>query len=31
MTLDEIKREIENADRIVILTHEYPDGDAVRK
>ncbi len=31
MTLDDIKREIENAKSIVILTHEYPDGDAVRK
>jgi bifunctional oligoribonuclease and PAP phosphatase NrnA len=29
MTLDEIKEEIEKAERIVILTHESPDGDAV--
>lgn len=25
MTLDDIKREIESAESIVILTHEYPD------
>lgn len=29
MTLDEIFKEIENAQSIVILTHESPDGDAV--
>ena len=29
MTLDSIKEEIENAKHIVILTHEYPDGDAI--
>lgn len=29
MTLDDIKREIEKANSIVILTHESPDGDAV--
>lgn len=31
MTLDNIKEEIEKAKTIVILTHESPDGDAVRK
>jgi len=31
MTLDNIKEEIEKAKSVVILTHEYPDGDAVRK
>ena len=31
MTLDNIKEEIEKAESIVILTHESPDGDAVRK
>ncbi len=30
MTLDNIKEEIEKANTIVILTHESPDGDAVR-
>ena len=29
MTLDEILKEIEKAEKIVILTHESPDGDAV--
>lgn len=29
MTLDEILKEIKNAENIVILTHESPDGDAV--
>lgn len=29
MTLDDIKREIENANTIIIETHETPDGDAV--
>lgn len=29
MTLDNIKKEIESANTIVILTHESPDGDAV--
>lgn len=29
MTLDNIKEEIQNANDIVILTHEMPDGDAV--
>ncbi len=29
MTLDEILREIKQAEKIVILTHESPDGDAV--
>lgn len=29
MTLDSVKEEIENAKSIVILTHEYPDGDAI--
>ena len=31
MTLDEILKEIKKAEKIVILTHESPDGDAVRK
>ena len=31
MTLDDIKEEVKKAQTIVILTHEYPDGDAVRK
>lgn len=31
MTLDNIKEEIEKAESIVILTHESPDGDAIRK
>ncbi len=30
MTLDHIKEEIEKANKVVILTHESPDGDAVR-
>ena len=29
MTLDNIKEEIKNAGKIVILTHESPDGDAI--
>lgn len=29
MTLDDIKREIENANTIIIETHETPDGDAI--
>ena len=29
MTLDEILIEIKNAESIVILTHESPDGDAI--
>ena len=29
MTLDEILKEIKNAEKIVVLTHESPDGDAV--
>ena len=29
MTLDEILKEIKNSEKIVILTHESPDGDAV--
>lgn len=29
MTLDEILKEIKNAEKIVILTHESPDGDAI--
>lgn len=29
MTLDNIKEEIDNAGKIVILTHESPDGDAI--
>lgn len=29
MTLDEIKREIKNAQDILIVTHESPDGDAI--
>ena len=29
MTLDNIKEEIQKAKKIVILTHESPDGDAV--
>ena len=29
MTLDKIKEEIEKAEKIVILTHENPDGDAI--
>lgn len=29
MTLDEIRKEIDNAENIVILTHESPDGDAI--
>ena len=31
MTLDEILKEINKAEKIVILTHESPDADAVRK
>ncbi len=31
MTLDNIKEEIQKAENIVILTHENPDGDAIRK
>ena len=30
MTLDNIKEEIKNAKTVVILTHEFPDGDAIR-
>lgn len=30
MTLDDIVEEIKRAKSIVILTHEIPDGDAVR-
>ena len=30
MTLDNIKEEIKNAKTVVILTHESPDGDAIR-
>ena len=29
MTLDEILEEIKKTDKIVILTHETPDGDAI--
>ena len=29
MTLDDIKDKIENAESIVIFTHEKPDGDAI--
>ena len=29
MTLDNIIEEIKNAEKIVILTHETPDGDAI--
>ena len=29
MTLDEILKQIQKAEKIVILTHESPDGDAV--
>ena len=29
MTLDEILKEINKAEKIVILTHESPDGDAI--
>ena len=29
MTLDDIKQEINDAEHIIILTHEYPDGDAI--
>lgn len=31
MTLDNILDEIKKADKIAILTHENPDGDACRK
>lgn len=31
MTLDNILEEIKKAQTIVILTHENPDGDAIRK
>ena len=31
MTLDEILKEIEGAETILVLAHENPDGDAVRK
>ena len=31
MTLDSIIDEIKSAESIVILTHENPDGDAIRK
>lgn len=31
MMLDDIKQAIEQANNIVILTHENPDGDAIRK
>ncbi len=31
MTLDNIIEEINKANSIVILTHENPDGDAIRK
>ncbi len=30
MTLDNIVKEIKSAKSIVILTHENPDGDAIR-
>ena len=30
MTLDDMKEEVEKAENIVVLTHENPDGDAVR-
>ena len=29
MTIDKIKDEIYNAENIIILTHEMPDGDAI--
>ena len=29
MTLDSILEEIKKAEKIVILTHEHPDGDAI--
>ena len=31
MTLDNIAQEIQNARDIIILTHDSPDGDAIRK
>lgn len=31
MTLDNIREEIQKAKNIIILTHESPDGDAIRK
>jgi len=31
MTLDIIVEEIKSAESIIILTHENPDGDAIRK
>lgn len=31
MTLDNIVEEIQNAQNIIILTHDNPDGDAIRK
>lgn len=31
MTLDNIIEEINNAESIIILTHENPDGDAIRE
>ena len=31
MILDEMIQEIQNADKLAILTHENLDGDAVRK
>jgi nanoRNase/pAp phosphatase (c-di-AMP/oligoRNAs hydrolase) len=31
MTLDSIVEEIQNAQNIIILTHDNPDGDAIRK
>ena len=31
MTLDNIFKEVKQAEKIVILTHESPDGDAIRK
>lgn len=30
MTLDNIIKEINNAKKIVIVTHDVPDGDAIR-
>lgn len=30
MTLDDIKEEIKRAESVIILTHESPDGDAIR-
>ena len=31
MTLDDILIEIKNANTVVIMAHEAPDGDAIRK